>query len=119
MTDSLLLKRDAFIFRVLLAQVPILFISGLIGAQLTTFSIIAAVVIGAVSSLSYFTLRGTSVFGVLAAVIMMSTSGLLITETALTGLLLLKDWLNTESRPKKDICRIIKSLSLQKKIYLP
>jgi methyl-accepting chemotaxis protein len=78
MTDSLLLKRDAFIFRVLLAQVPILFISGLIGAQLTTFSIIAAVVIGAVSSLSYFALRGTSVFGVLAAVIMMSTSGLLI-----------------------------------------
>ena len=78
MMDSLLLKRDAFIFRVLLAQVPILIISGFLGAGLTTFAIISAVIIGLVSSAAYFLLRGTIVFGILAAVIMMSVSGLLI-----------------------------------------
>ena len=57
---------------------PILFLSGMMGAQLTTFSVIAALMIGVVTCIAYFSLKGTSAFGVLAAVIMMSVSGLLI-----------------------------------------
>lgn len=77
-STTLLLTRDTFIFRLLLAQAPILLISGFLGAQLTTFALIAAVAVALASSIAYFLLRGTTAFGVLAAVIMMSVSGLLI-----------------------------------------
>ncbi len=78
MMDTLLLKRDTFIYRILLAQAPILLVSGFFGAKLMTFSVLSAVIIAVVSSIAFFLLKGTKAFGILAAVIMMSVSGLLI-----------------------------------------
>lgn len=77
-TSVFYLKRDLFIYRLLLAQVPILAISGLVGEGLLAFSIGSAVLIGLVSSLCYALLKGTSAFGVIAAIVMMSVSALLI-----------------------------------------
>ncbi|MCG9697698.1 methyl-accepting chemotaxis protein [Shewanella sp. Isolate11] len=75
---ELTLRNDLYIFRILLAQAPILFISGLLGSQLTLMSSMSAIVILVVTTLAYQLLKGTSLFGIVAAVIMMTVSVALI-----------------------------------------
>ncbi len=71
-------KNDQTIYRLLLGQAPVLLISGLFGAQMLSFCILAAVALLLVTQLSYSLLKGTSMFAVVASVLMMTTSALLI-----------------------------------------
>ncbi|GIU02163.1 methyl-accepting chemotaxis protein [Shewanella algidipiscicola] len=71
-------RNDLYIFRILLAQIPILFLSGFVGAQLTLIASISAVAILLLVLLSYQLLKGTHLFGIVAAVLMMTVSAALI-----------------------------------------
>ncbi|MEH6735183.1 MAG: methyl-accepting chemotaxis protein [Shewanella sp.] len=77
-TVTLLKKNDSYIYRLLLLQAPLLAASGFIGAKMLTFSITAAIAVLVISQLSYVLLKGTELFGIVAAVIMMTVSGLLV-----------------------------------------
>ncbi|QYK02237.1 methyl-accepting chemotaxis protein [Shewanella psychrotolerans] len=72
------LRNDLYIFRILLAQAPILFISGWVGSELTLLASMSAVIILVVTSLAYHLLKGSHLFGIVAAVIMMTVSAALI-----------------------------------------
>lgn len=75
---TLLKKHDLYIYQILMLQGPLLFISGFLGAQMMTFSTIAAIAILVLVQLSYSLLKGTELFAIVGAVIMMTVSGLLI-----------------------------------------
>lgn len=77
-TTTLLKKHDSYIYQILMLQAPLLFVSGFLGAQMLTFSTIAAIAILVLVQLSYSLLKGTELFAIVAAVIMMTVSGLLI-----------------------------------------
>ncbi|MGY5453333.1 methyl-accepting chemotaxis protein [Agarivorans sp. MS3-6] len=72
------LRNDVYVLRLLLIQPPILFISGLLGSQLTFFAIISAIAILLITLAAYQLLKGTHLFGIVAAVLMMTTSAALI-----------------------------------------
>ena len=72
------LKNDLFVYRALMAQIPILLISGLLGAGLFSFSLIASVFVFISTQLIYSLFKGRLIFSVLAGVIMMLVSSLLI-----------------------------------------
>ena len=76
MTDkqatNLLLKKDAYIYRLLLLQVPLLIVSGFFGAQMLTFATVSAVALALLVQASYSVLKGTPLFGIVAAVLMMT-----------------------------------------------
>ncbi|MCL1143507.1 methyl-accepting chemotaxis protein [Shewanella gaetbuli] len=74
----ILLKNDGYVYRILLLQSPLLLLSGFVGAQMLTFSIVAAVVIAILAQAAYSLLKGTPLFGIVAAVIMMTVSAMLI-----------------------------------------
>ncbi|WP_193559170.1 methyl-accepting chemotaxis protein [Shewanella donghaensis] len=73
-----LLKNDSYVYRILMLQAPLLFISGFLGAEMQSFSISAAVAILLIVQVSYSLLKGTALFGIVAAVILMTVSALLI-----------------------------------------
>ncbi|ABI70199.1 methyl-accepting chemotaxis protein [Shewanella frigidimarina] len=77
-TVTLLKKHDLYIYRLLMLQAPLLVVSGFFGAQMLTFSITAAIAILVIVQLSYSLLKGTELFAIVGAVIMMTVSGLLI-----------------------------------------
>ncbi|GGB44729.1 chemotaxis protein [Shewanella inventionis] len=77
-TITLLKKHDSYIYKILMLQAPLLFISGFLGANMLTFSTIAAIAIIVLVQLAYSLLKGTELFAIVAAVIMMTVSGLLI-----------------------------------------
>ena len=72
------LKNDLFIYRFLLAQIPVLLISGLIGAQLLSFTIIASAILLVATQLAYSLFKGSIVFSILAGILMMLVSSSLI-----------------------------------------
>lgn len=82
MTDkqatNLLLKKDAYIYRLLLLQVPLLIVSGFFGAQMLTFATVSAVALALLVQASYSVLKGTPLFGIVAAVLMMTVSAILV-----------------------------------------
>jgi len=59
------LKNDTFIYRFLMAQAPVLLISGLIGANLFSFTLVAAITLVVVTQLAYSLLKGTEAFSIL------------------------------------------------------
>ncbi|WP_199711789.1 methyl-accepting chemotaxis protein [Alginatibacterium sediminis] len=71
-------KNDSYVYRILMLQAPILVLSGFFGAQMMTFSITAAIMILVVVQTAYSLLKGTDLFAIVAAVIMMTVSALLI-----------------------------------------
>ncbi|WP_445772452.1 methyl-accepting chemotaxis protein [Shewanella sp.] len=77
-TTTLLKKHDSYIYKILMLQAPLLFISGFFGAQMQMFSTIAAIIILVLVQLSYSLLKGTELFAIVGAVIMMTVSALLI-----------------------------------------
>ncbi|MCL6416929.1 methyl-accepting chemotaxis protein [Aestuariirhabdus sp. Z084] len=76
--DNEILQQDKNIYYLLLAQAPILLISGMVGSSLLTLSIISAIGIALLTQAAYSLFKGTTLFGIAAAVLMMSTSALLI-----------------------------------------
>ena len=77
-TTTLLKKHDSYIYKILMLQAPLLFISGFFGAKMQMFSTIAAIIILVLVQLSYSLLKGTELFAIVGAVIMMTVSALLI-----------------------------------------
>ncbi|WP_049722654.1 methyl-accepting chemotaxis protein [Gilvimarinus polysaccharolyticus] len=71
-------KNDQSVLIILLIQVPILLLSGMLGAGLFWFSVIGAVVLGGASIGCYVLLRGHWILSIAFAILMMSFSGLLI-----------------------------------------
>ncbi len=71
-------RNDQYVFWILLAQAPILLLSGFVGASLTVFTLLAAVAVVILTGVSYRLLKGSGMFSVVAAVLMMSVSALLI-----------------------------------------
>ena len=72
------LKNDTFIYRFLMAQAPVLLISGLIGANLFSFTLVAAISLVVVTQLAYSLLKGTEAFSILAGIFMMLVSSAMI-----------------------------------------
>ena len=75
---SITAKNDQTLYRLLLAQAPILLVSGFVGAQMTSFAIMAAIAVLLITQISYSLLKATPMFASVAAVIMMTVSALLI-----------------------------------------
>ncbi|UJF22490.1 methyl-accepting chemotaxis protein [Shewanella sp. OMA3-2] len=73
-----LLKNDAYVYLILLMQAPLLILSGFVGAKMLMFTGVSAVAIAVLVQASYSMLKGTPLFGIVAAVIMMTVSALLI-----------------------------------------
>lgn len=73
-----LLKTDKLIFILLLAQSPLLLMSGFLGEQLVVFAATSAFVFCILSSLAYYLFRGSLAFSIAAAMLMMSISAALI-----------------------------------------
>ncbi|WP_394129444.1 methyl-accepting chemotaxis protein [Shewanella maritima] len=71
-------QNDAYIYKILLLQSPILIVSGLLGAGMFTFTMTAAIIMAVLVQVSYTLLKGTPLFGIVAAVLMMTVSGLLV-----------------------------------------
>ncbi len=71
-------KNDSYVYRILMLQAPLLVLSGLLGAEMMTFSFSAAVMIAMIVQISYTLLKGTELFAIVAAVILMTVSALLI-----------------------------------------
>lgn len=59
-SDKIQLQNDAYIYKILLAQAPILIISGLLGAGMLTFTVIAAIALVVLVQIAYSVLKGTS-----------------------------------------------------------
>lgn len=72
------LKNDLFIYRVLLAQVPVLLLSGLIGEQLFSFTLAASVILVVVTQVAYSLLKGQLGFSIVAGILMMLVSSSMI-----------------------------------------
>ncbi|RRJ85199.1 methyl-accepting chemotaxis protein [Aestuariirhabdus litorea] len=77
-TDSTLPLNDRRLYFLLLMQAPILLVSGFVGVGMLGFSLASAVAIALLTQIGYSLLKGTPLFGLLGAVLMMSTSALLI-----------------------------------------
>ncbi len=78
MMSQRILQNDRKTLVLLLMQWPVLFLSGLLGAELFLFSLVSGGLLALVSLACYFALKGTPGFGVTAAIVMMSYSALLI-----------------------------------------
>ena len=72
------LRNDVFIYRFLLAQIPVLIISGLIGAKLLSFTLIASGILLVCTQIAYSLFKGRATFSVLAGILMMLVSSSLI-----------------------------------------
>ena len=71
-------KIDLFIYRFLLLQIPVLLISGNVGAGLLTFSLVSSGVLFIATQASYSLFKGRTSFSVLAGILMMLFSSALI-----------------------------------------
>lgn len=71
-------RTDKAVLFLLLLQVPILWLSGLLGAGLFLFSVVSSVLLGAAAVVCYVLLRGQWQASVAFAILMMSFSALLI-----------------------------------------
>lgn len=73
-----ILQNDKKTIVLLVLQWPVLLVSGLMGAKLLWFSALGGALLTAIGMLCYLVLRGTQLFSIAAAIIMMSFSALLI-----------------------------------------
>ncbi|MEP0071313.1 MAG: hypothetical protein ABJE79_01320, partial [Marinomonas sp.] len=72
------LKSDLFIYWALLAQVPVLLLSGLIGEKLFSFTLITSVILVVVTQVAYSLLKGQLGFSIVAGILMMLVSSSMI-----------------------------------------
>ncbi len=72
------LKNDLFVYRALIAQAPVLLISGLLGEQLFTFTLIASAILLIATQAAYSLFKGSITFAILAGILMMLVSSALI-----------------------------------------
>lgn len=72
------LKNDLFIYQALLAQVPVLLLSGLIGEKLFSFTLIASVILVISTQVAYSLFKGKLTFSILAGILMMFVSSSMI-----------------------------------------
>lgn len=78
MVENRFSNADRTVYWFLLLQAPVLLLSGLVGKQLLTFSMICAVLVILIASLLYKLFKGTPLFSITAAVLLMSSSAMLI-----------------------------------------
>jgi len=72
------LKNDLFVYRALMAQAPVLLLSGLIGEQLFSFTLIVSVILIVATQTIYSLFKGKLAFSILAGILMMIVSSFLI-----------------------------------------
>jgi len=72
------LRNDKIVFILLMAHLPVVMFLVPIGYGTDTFAITAGVLAGAISAISYFSLRGTPLFGIISAIMLMSFSAIMI-----------------------------------------
>ena len=72
------LKNDLFVYRALMAQAPILLLSGLIGEQLFSFTLVASIILIVATQIAYSVFKGQLAFSILAGILMMVMSSFLI-----------------------------------------
>ena len=72
------LKNDRFIHSALLAQAPVLLISGLLGEQLFSFTLVASIILLIATQAAYSLFKGTVTFSILAGILMMLVSSAMI-----------------------------------------
>ncbi|WP_133003913.1 MULTISPECIES: methyl-accepting chemotaxis protein [Marinomonas] len=77
-TTNNTLKNDLLIYRFLLVQIPVLLISGLVGASLFSFTLICATLLFVITQCLYSLFKGTQLFAVCAGILMMLVSSCLI-----------------------------------------
>jgi len=73
-----ILKNDLFTYRFLLAQAPVLLISGTMGEALFSFTLIAAAILLIATQLAYSLFKGQLIFSILAGILMMLVSSAMI-----------------------------------------
>ncbi|MCO4785106.1 methyl-accepting chemotaxis protein [Marinomonas atlantica] len=78
MKEQSTVKNDLFVYRALMAQAPILVLSGLLGENLFLFSVVVAVILIIATNAIYILCKGTLGFSVFAAILMMFVSSSLI-----------------------------------------
>ncbi len=100
-----LLKYDRIVYLIILAHVPVAMFLIPIGYDTQAFAVVASLLVAALASLAYFTVRGTRLFGVLAGVLLMTLSAIFIQTQlgriemhfhifgALALLLIYRDWM--------------------------
>lgn len=72
------LKNDLLVYRFLLLQIPVLLISGMVGASLFTFTLICSIILFSLTQVTYSLFKGTTAFSVFAGIFAMLTSSMLI-----------------------------------------
>jgi methyl-accepting chemotaxis protein len=72
------LKNDLFVYRALMAQAPVLLLSGLIGEALFSFTLIASVILIVATQIIYSLFKGQLAFSIFAGILMMLVSSFLI-----------------------------------------
>ena len=99
------LSYDKIIYIIILAHLPVVMFLIPIGYGTSSFAVSAGIIAGIISSIAYFTLRGTPLFSVIAAVMFMTFSAIMIQTqlgriemhfhifSALALLLIYKHWL--------------------------
>ena len=73
-----LLKYDKILFTILMAHLPVVMFIVPLGYGTSTFAIIASLIVGGITAGAYFMLRGTPVFGIISAVMLMAFSMIMI-----------------------------------------
>lgn len=71
-------KNDLLIYRFLLIQIPVLLISGLVGASLFSFTLISATILFVLTQCLYSFFKGKQMFSICAAILTMLSSSALI-----------------------------------------
>ncbi|GAA0220494.1 methyl-accepting chemotaxis protein [Marinomonas primoryensis] len=72
------LKNDLFIYRFLLLQIPVLLISGLVGAGSFSLTLISSIILFMLTQFAYTFFKGSTAFSICAAILVMLTSSALI-----------------------------------------
>ncbi len=100
-----LLKYDRIVYLIILAHLPVAIFLIPIGYDTRAFAVVASLLVAALATLAYFTVRGTRLFGVLSGVLLMTLSAIFIQTQlgriemhfhifgALALLLIYRDWM--------------------------
>lgn len=71
-------QKDLLLYRFLLAQIPVLIISGLVGEKLFSFTLYASIALFVATQCAYSLMKGTTGFSVTAGILIMLVSSALI-----------------------------------------
>lgn len=100
-----LLRYDKIIYLIIMAHLPVTMFLIPIGHETGLFAIISSIIVGLIASAAYFSTRGSRIFGIISAVLIMTLSAIMIQTqmgriemhfhifSALALLLIYRDWL--------------------------